>query len=97
MSLREKDGGGGDKSTENSQGTYELTRLVLGVFLAMPHLVLSSAVFSGAQQGLWSHVHRSGCCTSQLPKTVCAVISGELATVRGGCKGFVGRISSQNH
>lgn len=33
MSLREKDGGGGDKSPKNSKDTYELARLVLGVFL----------------------------------------------------------------
>lgn len=43
MSLREKDGGGGGKSPKNSQDSYELTHLVLGVFLAVPHFALTKA------------------------------------------------------
>lgn len=55
MSLREKDGGGGNKSPKNSQDTYELTRFVLGAVLALPHFALTDAVCGGSQQGLSSH------------------------------------------
>lgn len=55
MSLREKDGGGEDKSPKNSKDTYELARLVLGVFLTLPHFALTNAVYGGAQQGFSRH------------------------------------------
>lgn len=86
-------------STKNSQDILMNWHVWYLEFSLLCHTLLSLTlcVVGASRDSAVTRVHRSGCCTSQLLKIACAVISGELATVRGRCKGFVGRVSSYNH